>query len=170
MCQQRPRLLFCLLLFAKRSAILPMVVVLPTPLTPITNIIDGFVLNMQLLIATNHLCNNVFNYTHNQLWIGDGSFFTRVLNSAQIFSAVGIPTSPMTYKLFQFFKQFLISFSVKELSIEPIEPEMLSLVFFNPCLILLKKPISSSPPDLNYYKPNFSSISLISNSSSLDTP
>ena len=122
---------------ANLAASLPIVVVFPTPLTPITRMIEGFV---DICSSCPPFSISVITSARSPLILAGSVIpccFTLFLSSSHIFSAVTIPTSPITRSSSSSSKSSSSIF-VNDFSIMSIFPKIASLVFFSPSLILVK--------------------------------
>ena len=155
--------------FLRREASLPMVVVLPTPFTPMTRMTDGCVSRCNslspLTISVTTSCKSVI--------ISFGSVmprsFTRARSVSQISVAVFMPTSAMTSSSSSS-SNSSSSIFVNAWSMLLICPVMLSLVFFSPALILSKKPIQAPLFRIYVVIPSFSCASCACSAKSFEMP
>ena len=154
----------------KREASLPMVVVLPTPLTPITKMMEGLVEMCSSLSPCS--MSETMAFSSPMIRLGSVMPFSlmRWRSLSQIKPAVFTPTSPITSSSSSSSKSSS-SILVKELTIWVICPLMLSRVFFRPSRILSKMPMCSflSCWDMFYQVPN-SAASSVRRASSLEMP
>ena len=122
------------------AAILPMAVVLPTPLTPITSTTEGFV----PMCSWQSPCKISATMAFSSPIIRPGSVMPFSLmcrrSSPVINSAVSMPTSPITSSSVSS-SNSSSSIFVNEFTIRLICPLMLSRVFFRPWRILSNSPI-----------------------------
>ena len=160
--------------FFRRDAILPIVVVLPTPFTPITRITEGCVsrcsaLSPSIISVTTSSSNPMISF---------GSVMPRSLTRArsvsQMRSAVFTPTSAMTSSSSSS-SNSSSSIFVNACSIEWIWLLMFSRVFLSPALILSKKPMQAPlfrkfAVRRPYFRPSFSSTSCARRDKSFEMP
>ena len=158
----------CLPCALRLAASLPMVVVLPTPLTPMTSTIDGFVeiesasppASMSAMISLISSLTSAASVTPRCL--------TAARRRRQISAEVATPTSDMI-SVSSSSSNSSSSIFVNELTIASTLRAIDSRVFFSPSASLPKKPILSLPV-LFYWIPSLPSISPTFSSSSLETP